>query len=149
MDDLPFIHRATPADLGEWLRMRRLLWPDAKPGAHEREMKAFIANPQTPVFLAERRGGGLCGFLEAGTRPYADGCDTGPVGYIEGWFVDEDVRRQGIGRLLMQAAEAWARSLGLKEMASDTNLTNEASLGAHLALGYKEVERAIHFARTL
>ncbi len=149
MDASPVIRRVTAADRGEWLRMRRLLWPASEPGQLEREMETFIADPRTPVFVAERAGGGLCAFLEAGTRPYADGCDTTPVGYIEGWFVDEDVRRRGIGGLLMASAEAWARSLGLKEMASDTNLTNDISFSAHLALGYREVERAILFAKTL
>ncbi len=149
MPELASIRLITTADYPEWLRMRRLLWPSTKPGEHEREMDRFIADPRTPVFVAERTGGGLCGFLEAGTRPYVDGCDTSPVGYIEGWFVDADVRRHGIGGLLVQAAEAWARSIGLKEMGSDTDLTNDVSLSAHLTLGYREVERAIHFAKVL
>lgn len=143
------IRLATAADYAEWLRMRRLLWPGARPGEHEHEMDSLLADSHTPVFVAERPGGGLAGFLEAATRPYADGCDTRPVGYIEGWFVDKDVRRRGIGRLLIAAAEAWARSLGLTEMASDTNLSNQEGLSAHLALGYKETERLIHFVRTL
>ena len=103
----------------------------------------------TPVFVAERVGGGLCGLLEAGTRAYADGCDTSPVGYIEGWYVDEDLRGTGIGRALVSEAEDWARDQGLHEMASDTELTNDVGLKAHLALGYKEIERAIRFAKRL
>ena len=94
-------------------------------------------------------GGGLCGLLEAGTRPYADGCDTSPVGYIEGWYVDEDVRGQRVGAALLAEAEDWARERGLKEMASDADINNEPSLRAHLALGYHETERLIHFAKTL
>ena len=42
---------------------------------------------------------------EASVRPLADGCTTQPVGYIKGWFVDSDVRRQGVGRKLVEAAE--------------------------------------------
>ena len=49
----------------------------------------------------------------------------------------------------VKAAEDWARSQGLKEMGSDTWLENERSIRAHLALGYSEVERLIHFAKTL
>ncbi len=146
------IHRirlVTSADRPEWLRMRRLLWPDAGPETLQGEMDGIIASPGTPVFVAERPGGGLAAFLEAGTRPYADGCDTSPVGYIEAWFVDEDLRRKGLGRALVAAAEDWARSLGLREMASDTGLANQGGLRAHLALGYKEIERSIHFAKTL
>jgi len=50
------------------------------------------------VYLAERSDGGLCGFLEASFRSRADGCESTPVGYIEGWYVDWDMRRQSVGR---------------------------------------------------
>jgi aminoglycoside 6'-N-acetyltransferase I len=129
--------------------MRLLLWPQLDPRNEIREMDAMLADPLTPVFVAERQGGGLCGLLETGTRPYADGCDTSPVGYIEGWFVDEDMRGTGVGRALVAAAEQWARERGLHEMASDTAISNEAGLKAHLALGYKEIERVIHLAKEL
>lgn len=128
--------------------MRTLLFHTADPRNLEAELDSVMKDPMTPVFVAEREGG-LCGLLEAGTRPYADGCDTSPVGYIEGWFVDEDARGTGVGRALVAAAEAWAREQGLHEMASDTALSNEAGLKAHLALGYREIERVIHLAKEL
>lgn len=88
-------------------------------------------------------------FLEASIRPYADGCDTRNVGYIEGWYVDADMRRQGLGAELVSAAEAWAIEQGCREMASDCLLDNEISFRAHLALGYQETERLIHFKKRL
>ena len=45
-------------------------------------------------------------------RSYGEGCETSPVGYIEGWYVDPDLRQKGLGGLLFQAAEDWARSEG-------------------------------------
>jgi aminoglycoside 6'-N-acetyltransferase I len=54
-----------------------------------------------------------------------------------------------VGRALFEAAEGWARGLGLREIASDTFIANEISLKAHLALGYEEKERLIHFAKVL
>jgi aminoglycoside 6'-N-acetyltransferase I len=143
------IRQANPADQSEWQRMRQLLWPEVGPEDLLLEMERILADPLTPVFVLERPDGGLGGFIEAGTRKYADGCDTSPVGYIEGWFVDEDLRGQGMGRVLVKAAEDWAREQGLKEMASDTWLDNEVSVAAHLKLGYEEVERLVHFAKTL
>ena len=142
------VRRATPDDKPEWLRMRLLLWPDEAASLAD-EMDGMLDDPLTPVFVLQRPEGGLGGFLEAGTRKYAEGCNTSPVGYIEGWFVDEDLRGRGYGRQLMSAAEGWARSQGLKEIASDTWLWNEGSTRAHLAMGYHETERVIHFAKTL
>jgi aminoglycoside 6'-N-acetyltransferase I len=129
--------------------MRRLLWPELSEHATEEDTESLLADPQSPVFVAERSEGGLCGFLEAGTRPFADGCETRPVGYIEAWFVDADQRRKGLGRALVAAAEQWARQQGLREMASDTAVQNDAGLMAHQALGYREAERLIHFAKRL
>lgn len=143
------IRLAAPADMSEWLRMRLLLWPEIAGEDLRAEMEGMLADPMTPVFVLERPAGGLGGFLEAGTRKYAEGCVTAPVGYIEGWFVDEDLRGRGFGHALVREAEDWARSQGLQEMGSDTWLDNEASIRAHLAMGYEEVERLIHFAKTL
>jgi hypothetical protein len=100
------------ADEAEWLRMRTLLWPDVA-GEHTEEIRNFFAHGcftwsepflAMAVFVAQRHSGGLCGFLEASVRPYAEGCATRPVGYVEGWFVDANARRLGIGRGLVRAA---------------------------------------------
>src|SRR5262249_21294722 len=96
-----------------------------------------------------RPSGGLCGFVEASIRPFVDGCKTRPVGYIEGWFVDAEMRRQGIGRSLVIAAEQWAKAHGCTEMASDAHLENTVSVRAHEALGYEESVRAVHFRKAI
>jgi aminoglycoside 6'-N-acetyltransferase I len=46
-------------------------------------------------------------------------------------------------------AEDWAREKGCTEMASDTWLENEASIAAHLKMGYDEAERLVHFVKKL
>lgn len=130
--------------------MRRALWSECPLEEHLSEMAEYAScERELPTFVAARAEGGLCGFLEASIRPFPDGCDTRPVGYIEGWYVDPDVRHQGIGGELVRAAEAWAVAQGLREMASDCLIDNEVSLQAHLALGYVETERLIHFKKPL
>ncbi len=144
------VRQVEPGDRDEWLRMRLALWPECQPERHEAEMAAY--RPEDTggaVFVAVRPAGGLGGFLEASLRGYADGCETHPVGYIEGWYVDPDLRRQGVGRELVREAEAWARAQGCTEMASDCELDNEVSFHAHLALGYEEADRLIHFMKKL
>jgi len=129
--------------------MRLLLWPYGTAEGFSSDMDSLLADPLTPVFVTARPGGGLGGFLEAGTRKYAEGGESSPVGYIEGWYVDEDLRGQGIGAALVEAAEDWARSQGLTEMASDTWLENDVSIQAHLKMGYEEAERLVHFVKRL
>ena len=143
------IRRALPSDRDEWLRMRAALWPDCPPHEHASEMAEYFTEAKVAAFVAVRPEGGLGGFLEAGLRAYADGCDTKPVGYIEGWYVDADVRLQGLGAQLVRVAEDWAREQGCREMASDCELDNDVSLRAHLALGYAKVGRVIQFKKWL
>jgi aminoglycoside 6'-N-acetyltransferase I len=136
-------------DWEEWLRLTRALFPehsaeDLASGMHEHR-----ARDDAEVFVAEREDGSIAGFVEVGARPYADGCDTSPVGYIEAWYVDPDVRRAGYGRAMLSAAEDWARARGYLEMASDAQLHNEISHAAHRHSGYEEVDRIVQFRKTL
>lgn len=138
-----------PGDRAEWIRMRMLLWPTSS----ENEIDHFFVGQRSvdarEVLVADRADGRLGGFVEIGVRPYAEGCETSPVGYVEGWWVDPDLRRAGIGRTLIAAAEDWCRGQGLTEMGSDVELGNTVSVEAHAALGYAEVGRIVCFRKAL
>ena len=143
------IRPVQPTDHAEWLRMRLTLWGGTAE-EHTQEIDTYFATPQRGItFVVESTGGGLCGFIEVSLRNYAEGCQTSPVAYIEGWYVDAESRRRTLGTRLVQAAEAWAKSQGLKEMASDTQIENAVSIQAHKVLGYAEVERLVCFRKAL
>ena len=101
------------------------------------------------VIVVDRGDGTLAGFAEIGVRNYAEGCATTPVAYLEGWYVDPDVRRSGLGAQLLAAVEAWALENAFSELASDAELDNDVSFRAHTALGFDEVERQICFRKRL
>jgi aminoglycoside 6'-N-acetyltransferase I len=141
-------------DRDEWLRLLHALYPDSVESDHSPSVDAFLSRTghdellPSEVFACERDGGGLGGFLELSVRNYAEAC-TGETPYVESWYVDSDLRGRGAGRLLLQAAEQWARERGYRELASDTEVSNEASQHAHAALGFEAVERAVHFRKPL
>src|SRR5215212_4729104 len=85
-------------DCPEWLRMRRTLWDDCPDEQQVCEMEEILARESEEGFVAEGPGDGLCGFVEAAIRPWAIGCEALPVGYVEGWYIDEELRRRGVGR---------------------------------------------------
>jgi aminoglycoside 6'-N-acetyltransferase I len=143
------IRRATPEDKPEWLRMRQGLWPEAPLDYLSLDLDKLLNNSDAGIFVASDSHGQLIGFIEAGLRDRAESCETSPVGYIEAWYVDPHMRGQKLGRDLVHAAEQWAREKGCTEMASDTWLDNDASIAAHLKLGYYEVERLVHFVKRL
>ena len=146
------VRRAVPSDSSQWAALRQALWPPEEPGEHEREIAAFFAgtlHDVADVFLAIDESGRAVGFAEVSLRSHAESCHSTPVAYLEGWFVDEAVRRSGVGAALIEAVEAWGRSQGCHEMASDTELDNVISQQAHQALGFEEVDRVVCFRKFL
>jgi aminoglycoside 6'-N-acetyltransferase I len=143
------VRRAELTDRAEHARMRALLWPDEDPDALASDLDELLADPTQVGLVAEREHGNLCGFAEASIRRYANSNDESPCAFLEGWWVDPDVRRQGVGRALLEAVEAWARARGFTELGSDALLDNTLSHQVHRALGFEERERVIYFRKWL
>jgi aminoglycoside 6'-N-acetyltransferase I len=74
---------------------------------------------------------------------YVEGCDSSPVGYLEGIIVDEKFRGSGIADILCKECEQWAKENGCLEFASDCEIDNIDSLKFHLSIGFKEENRII------
>ena len=148
----PMLIRPVAAlDAKDWERMRQRLWPSA-PGEHAGEVAAFFEGDRhdpAEVFLAVDDEGRAIGFAEVSIRSHADGCDSGRIAYLEGWFVDETSRGRRVGAALLRAVEEWGRSQGCTERASDAELHNTGSAAAHIALGFSEVSRVVCFRKEL
>jgi aminoglycoside 6'-N-acetyltransferase I len=151
------IRPAHLSDLDQLASLRAALWPESSAEQHAQELqlllggKAALVLPMPlTILVAEASDETLLGFLEVDLRSHADGCNPSqPVGYIEGWYVDEDHRHRGIGRKLLAQAEQWARNHGCVEMASDAVIDNEVSHRAHQAMGYEVVDRCVHYRKRL
>src|ERR1043166_4182503 len=132
------IRPSIPHDQPERIRMRYALWPDCSPGRHLPEIQQLAEGEGTGVaFVAVRANGSLCGFAEVTIRrDHVDGAASVPVAYLEGWYVDPDLRGRGIGRKLLEEVEKWATSHGLSELASDAELDNESGIVAHMSCGF-------------
>jgi len=139
-----------PHDQSEWLRLRRVLWPACSEAMHLCEMKEYANSAGArAVFVMVREDGRLGGFAEVSLRDRVDGSMSARVAYLEGWYVESDLRGKGLGRKLVEAAERWATARGLTEIASDAELGNTAGLEAHEALGFRETFRLAHFLKRL
>jgi aminoglycoside 6'-N-acetyltransferase I len=149
------VRPARTSDREPLAAMRTLLWPESSHAEHLQEVDDLLAGrapgtlPYITLVAVDERDE-LTGFVEAGLRSRAEGCDVAkPVGYVEGWFVREGFRKRGVGRELIRAAEDWARTQGCVEMASDALIDNDVSHRAHEALGFEIVERNVHFRKRL
>ena len=149
------IRQAEISDQHELAAMCELLWPDASREEHRRELEPILCSGRygtlpMAILVSHDNDERLTGFIEIGLRSHADGCDTAhSVGFVEGWFVHESFRKQGIGAALMRAAEVWSRKQGCREIASDTWIDDERSIDAHQALGFEVVDRCVHFRKSL
>jgi len=152
---LSSIREARAGDEQELVKMQALLWPAASIEELREEAEAMVhphglGRLPCVMLVAEGEAGALTGFILVGLRSHADGCDPArPVGFIEGWLVREELRRRGIGKALVAAAEAWARAHDCLEMASDALIDNQHAHFAHLALGFEIVDQCVHFRKAL
>ncbi|MFN3774293.1 aminoglycoside 6'-N-acetyltransferase [Sphingomonas parapaucimobilis] len=130
---------AAPEHRERWLALRAALW-----GNEADELPSGDGNF---VALVDDR---VIGFAEAAVRhDYVNGCDTSPVLFLEGLFVDPDHRRRGVAGALVAAVADWGRAQGCLEFASDAEIDNLDSHAMHRALGFVETERVVYFRREL
>jgi GNAT superfamily N-acetyltransferase len=99
--------------------------------AFECSFAAVLHDPAAAVFVAGADGT-VVGYLLCVLHPtfFADA----PVGWIEELMVAPAERRRGIGRLLMAAAESWARGGGAAYIA----LATRRAAAFYSAIGYED-----------
>ena len=142
-------------DFEGWLRLRSTLWPECSPALHELEMGNLLGDADRAAVFVAADEGALVGFVEVAlrhVRPRQDrsgGCDTSPLGYVEGFFVRPEARGRGIGRSLLRAAEAWAADRGCRRMGSDAAADDDAARLLHESLGYEAGESVAHFYKAI
>lgn len=136
-------------DRAVWAEMRAALWPEDDAGAHAAEIDEIFARDGVWAFVAEAGTDGAVGFAELAIRPYANGCDSRPIPFLEGIWVDPRFRRRGIGGLLIKQTETFLTARGFTELGSDTEIENRASQAAHQYWGFHETERVVYFRKRL
>lgn len=113
------------------------------------EFKELLSNDDVCLFVKEKNGL-VVAFAQVQLRKdYVEGCETSPVGYLEGIFVDEKFRGNGYAKELLGACENWAKCKGCTEFASDCEIDNIDSFKFHLSVGFNEQNRIICFKKNI
>ncbi len=132
--------------------MRSALWPGPSAAEHREELASLLAarSGADAAFVVLTDDGDAAGFAEAALRhDYVNGCETSPVAFLEGIYVEPRHRRSGVAQMLVAAVEAWARAAGCAELASDAMLDDATSHAFHAAAGFEETERVVFFRKSL
>lgn len=144
----PFVISDAAASVDDWSLLRHRLWPDATPAEHRAELQNV--SETGAGFIVRDPAGVAIGFAEVSLRrDYVNGCDTSPVAFLEGIYVEEAFRRQGVAAALVKEVTRWATGQGVSELASDADIANADSHRMHAALGFEEMERVVYFRKLL
>lgn len=92
------------------------------------------ADDSAIVFVA-KLDGRVVGVVTAQERRHWSGDLDAYVGALA---TAEDMEGRGVGRLLMEAAERWARDRGLDHLTLETGARNARARGFYRHLGYEE-----------
>lgn len=102
----------------------------------------ILANPEMTLLVAEVEGN-IVGFLWGILRAAPDT----PLHMPRRWLlvdmlgVSEAYRGQGVGRALMESAEAWAKTRGINEVELTVWEFNESAQAMYTKLGYATTQR--------
>ena len=97
----------------------------------ERDARLAIEGA-TSVIIGLRDGDALIASVMAGF--------DGHRGWVYYLAVAPDRRREGLGRIMMEAAEAWLRERGAPKLQLMVRTTNDEALGFYEALGLEQQE---------
>lgn len=141
------IRELSLGSLESWCKMREKLWPQASIDEHRSEVEELIGEDFC-AWVLELNSNPIA-FTEASLRAYANGCDSRPVVFLEGIWVDDAFQRRGFARKLVEKVEEWAKAKGIAEIGSDADLENIVSHRWHEASGFEETERVVYFRKKL
>jgi RimJ/RimL family protein N-acetyltransferase len=108
-----------------------------------RYLRAVRRHRHAAVFVAETQEG-IVGRLSVARDPHPASDHVADLGLM----VASGYRRQGIGRALMDAAEDWAREVGVRKLELHVFPHNAAAIALYESLGYeREGWRRQHYRR--
>jgi ribosomal protein S18 acetylase RimI-like enzyme len=109
-------------------------------------LHARLERGESVIFVARAEGAAV-GFCQL----YPTWCSVaaGPIFVLYDLFVDDGVRRGGVGRALMLAAQAFAREVGALRLDLSTARTNARAQALYESLGWERDDLYFTYNRTL
>ncbi|SFS13344.1 N-acetylglutamate synthase, GNAT family [Dyella sp. OK004] len=108
-------------------------------------LTALLDDPAHRISVVETAGV-LLGWIAVECRMTLE---SGERAEIVGLVVGEEARRQGVGRMLIDDAEAWARALGFATLVVRSNVLRDASHAFYRRQGYVHRKTQHVYAKAL
>ena len=130
------IRRAVLADAAEIARLSGELGYPLTADAMRARLAALLSSEQHHIAVAASDGR-LLGCMHVEHRVSLEGGDRAELMAL---VVDSTVRRRGLGRELVAAAEQWALARGLDSLTIRSNVARELSHPFYESLGYERAK---------
>jgi GNAT superfamily N-acetyltransferase len=111
-----------------------------------RRLNQIQQNERHAVYVAELPDGRLVGWVHVYVCQLVV---ADPQAETGGLVVDEGYRRCGIGRLLMQKVEQWAREKGCRAVYLRSNIVRKDAHVFYEGIGYSNVKTSMAFRKVL
>ena len=139
----PQIRDAKPADAARLVQLIRFLGQEIDEKSVRRNLSALKKTGEPPLVATLGKDVvGLCG-VSARVMIHRDA----PIGRISPLVVAEEAQGQGIGRMLVEAAEQWMRKRGCKLVEVTSNDRRAEAHAFYRHMGYERT--SIRFAKKL
>lgn len=137
MNALKETRPAQPGDAAEIARLVNELGYEGAMDDTAQRLSALLASGEHFVVVADGSVPGLLGWAVVERRALLE---SGPKAEITGLVVGATVRRAGVGRSLICAAEQWAASRDLATIRVRSNVSRPESHSFYRGLGYGEIK---------
>ncbi|MFI5371478.1 MAG: GNAT family N-acetyltransferase [Candidatus Eisenbacteria bacterium] len=115
---------------------RRFILTDRPETGYGRFLVSELEDPDCLVMVAVESGQ-VVGYVFADVEGTSWRELRGPCGYIHDLYVDERVRRQGVGRELLRAAIAWIHSRGMTQVVLSSKSGNDSAQRLFAGFGFR------------
>ena len=140
------VRRAVASDISQLaLLAGQLGYPSSEDEIRER-LAGIEAAPEHALFVAESADGKLAGFLNVYVMRTIDSDARTEIAAL---VVDDAHRSLGVGKVLIEQAEAWARKNGCRAIGLRSNVIRERAHRFYERLGYEHYKTQKAFRKTL
>ena len=140
------IRFASRADARSLARLSTQLGYPSTPGQVARRLSAIRHDKDHAVYVAEDLDARIVGWVHVCLGRTVESDAEAELG---GLVVDENCRRGGVGRLLAERAERWARGKSLKSVYVRSNIIRKDAHAFYQSLGYRLIKTQYAFRKFL